>query len=111
MKQKNAEQRDTAVRVLIVIDSRGHDAIHFSELMQDIIPEEARAVKELGFTFKFTGQAPDDYTFLTQGSALLRVYDVLLWQTTGGHLEQEEQAGLIAYVKAGGGFVGVHCAA
>ncbi len=112
MKKKNQiAPQDNKVRVLIVVDSKGHDAIRFSQLMQELIPEEARAVVELGFTFKFTVQTPDDYSILAKGPALLVDHDVLLWQTTGGHLEQGEQAGLIAYVKAGGGFVGVHCAA
>lgn len=99
------------VRVLIVIDSRGHDAIRFSELMQELIPEEARVVKDLGISFIFIVNAPDDFSIVAKGPALLKTYDVLLWQTTGGHLRQKEQAGLISYIKAGGGFVGVHCAA
>jgi type 1 glutamine amidotransferase len=103
--------RAATVRVLIVIDSKGHDAKHFAELMQELIPTEAKATMELGFSFQFTVNTPDDYRVFTKGPTLLADHDVLLWQTTGGHLAQEEQAGLIAYVSAGGGFVGVHCAA
>jgi predicted dehydrogenase/type 1 glutamine amidotransferase len=45
-------------------------------------------------------------------SALTRLdgYDAVVVYTQGGRLEPAEEAGLTDFVRAGGGFVGIHCA-
>lgn len=60
---------------------------------------------------RFSTEATDDAEVFTDGTRLGR-YNAIVFLTGGGDiLDPEQEAGLEAYMEAGGGFVGVHDAA
>ncbi|KAI5865206.1 glycosyl hydrolase [Durotheca rogersii] len=69
------------------------------------------AIQRLGTSSgAFTVDASED-AFLINAENLSRYAVVIFLQTSGNFLDGEQLAGLQAYVRSGGGFVGIHCAA
>jgi type 1 glutamine amidotransferase len=76
----------------------------------DSIPAGIQAVRELGAEGGFTVDATEDPSrFTTANLAGYRA--VVFLSTTGDVLDDAQQAAFESYIRAGGGFVGVHAAA
>ncbi|MEZ0294463.1 MAG: ThuA domain-containing protein [Solirubrobacteraceae bacterium] len=76
----------------------------------DAIPAGIQAVKELGQAHDFQVDATEDASVFTD--AILSHYDVVVFMsTTGDPLNAEQQAAFERYIRAGGGYAGVHAAA
>lgn len=74
------------------------------------IPDGIEAIQALGEANNFTVDASEDPTVFTDDN--LRQYDVVGFiNTTGEILDEDQQAAFERWVRAGGGFVGVHAAA
>lgn len=74
------------------------------------IPDGIRAIRQLGEEAGFEVEATEDAgSFNDEG--LGRFDAVLFLSTTGDVLDDEQQAALERFIRAGGGFVGVHAAA
>lgn len=75
------------------------------------IPAGIDGVSKLGIsTGEFTVDASEDASQIDAGN--LSQYAVVIFlQTSGDFLNEEQLAALQAYVRGGGGFVGIHCAA
>ena len=74
------------------------------------IDEGITAIKLLGSQQNFTVDAIEDASLFTD--AFLSRYDVVIWNsTTGDVLNDAQQAAFERYIRAGGGYVGVHSAA
>jgi type 1 glutamine amidotransferase len=69
-----------------------------------------RAIRELGADGNFAVTATEDPGAFTAGS-LSRYAAVVFLNTTGDVLDARQQTAFEAYIRAGGGFVGVHSAA
>ncbi|SCG73334.1 Type 1 glutamine amidotransferase (GATase1) [Micromonospora siamensis] len=76
----------------------------------DSIPAGIEAVRELGAANGFTVTATEDATRFTTAD-LAKYQAVVFLNTTGDVLDPARQAAFEGYVRAGGGFVGVHAAA
>jgi type 1 glutamine amidotransferase len=76
----------------------------------DSIPAGIRAIRDLGAANGFTVTGTEDATAFTDGT-LERVQAVVFLNTTGDVLSPTQQAAFEEYVRAGGGYVGVHSAA
>ncbi|EMR68291.1 putative glycosyl hydrolase protein [Eutypa lata UCREL1] len=78
----------------------------------DSIPAGIRAIKELGgaSTQAFRVDASEDAALISADN-LARYEVVVFLQTSGNFLSQEQLSGLRSFVRGGGGFVGIHCAA
>ncbi|MFC7303390.1 ThuA domain-containing protein [Streptomyces monticola] len=91
----------------------GESVLVFSKtagFRHDSIPEGIATVKELGAANGFTVDATEDANAFTPGN--LAKYDAVVWlSTTGDVLNPEQQTAFEEYIKAGGGYVGVHAAA
>ena len=75
----------------------------------DSIPQGIAAVQALGTANGFTVVATEDATAFT--AANLATFDVVVFMsTTGEILNDAQQAAFEGYIKAGGGFAGVHAA-
>ena len=76
----------------------------------DAIPAGIQAVNELGQAHDFQVDATEDASVFTD--AILSHYDVVVFMsTTGDPLNAEQQAAFERYIRAGGGYAGVHAAA
>ena len=76
----------------------------------DAIPAGIQAVKALGQANDFQVDATEDASVFTD--AILSHYDVVVFMsTTGDPLNAEQQAAFERYIRAGGGYAGVHAAA
>jgi type 1 glutamine amidotransferase len=76
----------------------------------DSIPAGVRALRELGAGNGFTVTDTAEATAFTAGN-LDRYAAVVFLNTTGDVLDAAQQAAFEAYVRGGGGYVGVHAAA
>lgn len=89
------------------------DVLVFSEttgFRHSSIEEGIAAVETLGAANDFSVTATEDSSVFA--SAAIHDYEaVVFMNTTGTPLNAFEQAGLQSYIRAGGGFVGVHAAA
>ena len=73
------------------------------------IPAGVAAIQKLGADHGFTVDATEDSGAFTDEN--LAKYDVVIWlSTTGDVLDPSQQAAFERYVKAGGGYAGVHAA-
>ncbi|MGX9919151.1 ThuA domain-containing protein [Streptomyces sp. NPDC002248] len=76
----------------------------------DSIPEGIKALKELGAESGITVDATEEAGQFTKNN--LAKYDAVAFlSTTGDVLDADQQAAFEAYVKGGGGYMGVHAAA
>jgi type 1 glutamine amidotransferase/regulation of enolase protein 1 (concanavalin A-like superfamily) len=74
------------------------------------IPSGIAAIRQLGADHGFAVDATEDAAQFT--SARLAQYDAVVWlSTTGDVLNAAQEAAFEAYIKQGGGYVGVHAAA
>ena len=76
----------------------------------DAIPAGVAAVEALGAAHDFAVEATEDAAVFT-AAGLARFDAVLFMNTSGDVLDAAQQAAFEGYVRAGGGFVGVHGAA
>src|SRR5207248_433430 len=90
------------VRVLVFTRTTG--------FRHDSIPAAVAAVRELGGTGGFGVDATEDPTAFTPGN-LGRYRAVVSPDTPGDVLDEAQQRDFEAYVRGGGGYVGVHSAA
>ncbi|WP_091291950.1 ThuA domain-containing protein [Amycolatopsis xylanica] len=75
----------------------------------DSIPAGIKAIKELGAQYHFGVEATEDAGAFTDAN--LKRFNAVVWlSTTGDVLNAAQQAAFERYVKAGGGYVGVHAA-
>jgi type 1 glutamine amidotransferase len=97
-----AQPATTTPRVLVFTKTTGFR--HAS------IPAAIQAVEQLGTRNGFEVDATEDAAAFTD-SSLARYDAVLFLMTTGDVLDDGQQAAFERYIRAGGGFVGVHSAA
>jgi type 1 glutamine amidotransferase len=76
----------------------------------DSIPAGIQAVRELGAANRFAVDATEDPAAFAAAN-LARYQVVMFLNTTGDVLDDGQQAAFESYIRAGGGFVGVHAAA
>ncbi|GAA0984454.1 MULTISPECIES: ThuA domain-containing protein [Streptomyces violaceusniger group] len=76
----------------------------------DSIPDGIAAIKELGAQSGFAVDATEDGAAFTPDN-LARYDAVVFLSTTGDVLDTAQQSAFEGYVRAGGGYVGVHAAA
>jgi glucose/arabinose dehydrogenase/type 1 glutamine amidotransferase len=75
----------------------------------DAIPAAIGAVEQLGVEHGFTVTATEDAAAFTDAN--LAQYDVVIWLlTTGDVLNADQQAAFERYIRAGGGYAGIHSA-
>ncbi|GAA2377357.1 ThuA domain-containing protein [Dactylosporangium salmoneum] len=90
-----------------------YDVLVFSKtagFRHDSIPAGIQAIKDLGAANNFTVTATEDASVFT--AANLAQYEaVVFMSTTGDVLNDAQQTAFEAYVRGGGGYVGVHAAA
>jgi type 1 glutamine amidotransferase len=73
------------------------------------IPAGVAAVQQLGAENDFTVDATEDAAAFTDAN--LAKYDVVIWlSTTGDVLDDAQQAAFERYIRAGGGYTGIHSA-
>ncbi|KAI0847199.1 ThuA-like domain-containing protein [Daldinia vernicosa] len=75
------------------------------------IPAGIEGIRRLGVTSNASTVDSSEDASLISVQNLSRYAVVIFLQTSGDLLNDEQLAGLQSYVRAGGGFVGVHCAA
>jgi type 1 glutamine amidotransferase len=93
---------DTAYDVLVFSKTGG--------FRHDSIPAGIQAIRELGAANTFTVTATEDSAAFS--SANLAQYEAVVFlNTTGDVLTDAQQAAFEAYIRGGGGYVGVHSAA
>ena len=95
--------------------STGHprfSALVFSKtaaFRHDSIPAGVAAIQRLGARHDFTVDATEDAAAFTDAN--LARYDVVIWlSTTGDVLTDAQQAAFERYIRAGGGYAGIHAA-
>ncbi|MEV6521205.1 ThuA domain-containing protein [Longispora sp. NPDC051575] len=76
----------------------------------DSIPAGIQAFRDLGATNNFTVTATEDATTFTPTN-LAQYQAVVFLSTTGDVLDATQQSAFEGYIRAGGGYVGVHAAA
>ncbi|WP_432843612.1 ThuA domain-containing protein [Dactylosporangium sp. CA-092794] len=90
-----------------------YDVLVFSKtagFRHDSIPAGIQAVRDLGAANGFTVTATEDAAAFT--AANLAQYEAVVFlSTTGDVLDDTQQAAFEAYIRGGGGYVGVHAAA
>ncbi|WP_371786133.1 ThuA domain-containing protein [Streptosporangium subroseum] len=90
-----------------------YDVLVFSKtaaFRHDAIPVGIQAIRDLGATGSFTVTATEDAAAFT--TANLAQYEAVVFlSTTGDVLNAAQQTAFESYIRAGGGFVGVHAAA
>lgn len=89
------------------------DVLIFSKtagFRHDSIPTGIDAIRELGRKHRFTVDATEDAAQFT-AEKLAKYEAVIFLSTTGDILNDEQQTAFEAYIRAGGGYVGVHAAA
>src|SRR3954454_19325792 len=75
----------------------------------DSIPQGIAAIQTLGTQNGFPVDATEDATKFTDAN--LAQYDVVVWlSTTGDVLNESQQAAFEGYIRAGGGYAGIHAA-
>jgi type 1 glutamine amidotransferase len=75
----------------------------------DSIPAGVAAIRELGARHHFTVEATEDAAAFTDAN--LARFDVVIWlSTTGDVLDEAQQAAFERYIRAGGGYAGIHAA-
>ena len=75
----------------------------------DSIPAGVAALRQLGARHRFTVDATEDAAAFTDAN--LARYDVVVWlSTTGDVLDDAQQAAFERYIRAGGGYAGIHAA-
>src|ERR1700755_1052909 len=80
-----------------------------AQFRHDSIPQGIAAIQTLGAQNGFTVDATEDATKFTDSN--LAQYDVVVFlSTTGDILNDTQQAAFERYMKAGGGYAGVHAA-
>lgn len=90
-----------------------YDVLVFSRtagFRHDSIPAGLQAVRDLGAADSFVVTATEDAAQFTSAN-LARFEAVVFLNTTGDVLDAAQQSAFEAYVRGGGGFVGVHAAA
>src|SRR5688500_12793117 len=76
----------------------------------DSIPAGLQAMKELGAEKGFTVEGSEDASLFSDEG--LRKFDVVMFlSTTGDVLNAEQEKAFEKFMRAGGGYVGVHAAA
>ncbi|MBX2836631.1 MAG: ThuA domain-containing protein [Gammaproteobacteria bacterium] len=89
-------------RILIFTETSGY--------RHDSIEAAVTALEELGGTAGFVVEHANDSTGLFTDTILSR-YDAVVWALTSGDvLDTDEQAAFERYIRAGGGYVGIHAA-
>ncbi|GGW94636.1 ThuA domain-containing protein [Streptomyces lomondensis] len=94
-------------------DAAGKRVLVFSKtagFRHDSIPEGVAAVQQLGEQGGFTVDATENAGAFTS-SNLRRYAAVVFLSTTGDVLDARQQRAFEGYIRAGGGYVGVHAAA
>src|ERR1044072_6336648 len=76
----------------------------------DAIPDGIAAIRELGDQHGFAVDATEDATAFTRAN-LARYDAVVFLSTTGDVLDAAQQKAFERYIRAGGGYAGVHAAA
>jgi type 1 glutamine amidotransferase len=75
----------------------------------DSIPAGVEAIRQLGARNHFAVDATEDAAAFTDAN--LARYDVVVWlSTTGDVLDDTQQAAFERYIRAGGGYAGIHAA-
>jgi type 1 glutamine amidotransferase len=75
----------------------------------DSIPAGVEAIRRLGARHDFAVDATEDAGAFTDAN--LARYDVVIWlSTTGDVLDDAQQAAFERYIRAGGGYAGIHAA-
>lgn len=75
----------------------------------DSIPAGVAAIQQLGARHHFSVDATEDAGAFTDAN--LARYDVVIWlSTTGDVLDPDQQAAFERYIRAGGGYAGIHAA-
>jgi type 1 glutamine amidotransferase len=75
----------------------------------DSIPAGVAAIQQLGAQHNFRVDATEDAAAFTDAN--LARYDVVIWlSTTGDVLTDAQQAAFERYIRAGGGYAGIHAA-
>jgi type 1 glutamine amidotransferase len=97
-----ARPTDTSYEVLVFARTAG--------FRHDSIPAGIQAVRDLGAANSFTVTATEDAARFT-ATNLARFEAVVFLNTTGDVLDATQQSAFEAYVRGGGGYVGVHAAA
>lgn len=91
----------------------GENVLVFSKtagFRHDSIPDGIAAIQQLGEENGFTVEATEDAAQFTPEN--LAQYDAVVWlSTTGDVLDEAQQTAFEEYVRAGGGYAGVHAAA
>jgi cytochrome c len=96
-----AQAADPLEKVLVFSKTAG--------FRHDSIPAGIAAVQSLGETANFEVDATEDATKFTDAN--LAQYDVIVFMsTTGDILNSDQQGAFERYMRAGGGFAGVHAA-
>ncbi|OTB02571.1 hypothetical protein M426DRAFT_61881 [Hypoxylon sp. CI-4A] len=82
-----------------------------AEYRHESIPAGIEGIKRLGESSNaFAVDCSEDASLITAEN-LARYAVIVFLQTSGGFLDAEQLAGLQSYIRGGGGFVGIHCAA
>jgi cytochrome c len=96
-----APEDDPSFRALVFSKTAG--------FRHDAIPDGIAAVQKLGQEHNFTVDATEDAAAFTDAN-LARYQVVIFMSTTGDVLDDTQQAAFERYVRAGGGYAGVHAA-
>jgi type 1 glutamine amidotransferase len=90
-----------------------YDVLVFSKtagFRHDAIPAGIQAIRELGAANNFSVTASEDAAVFSTAN-LAQYESVVFLSTTGDVLNESQQAAFESYVRAGGGYLGVHAAA
>lgn len=90
-----------------------YDVLVFSKtagFRHDSIPQGIQAIRDLGAANNFTVTATEDGNAFSTAN-LAQFEAVIFLNTTGDVLNDTQQAAFEAYIRGGGGYVGVHSAA
>ena len=97
-----ADDAEARFRVLVFSKTTG--------FRHDSIDEGIAAIRELGEEHEFQVDASEDATLFRDG--VLSHYDTVVFlSTTGDPLNADQQAAFERYIRAGGGYTGIHAAA
>lgn len=98
----DGDRKKAGERVLVFSKTAG--------FRHDSIPDGIAAVKDLGAAHGFTVDATENAGAFTTKN--LARYDAVVWlSTTGDVLNGKQQSAFERYIRAGGGYVGIHAAA
>ncbi|NIA13567.1 MAG: Gfo/Idh/MocA family oxidoreductase [Nitrospiraceae bacterium] len=85
-------------RLLLVIGGAWHPFDRCAEILKELLEDTGR----------YTMDITDSRDRLKRGA--IRKYDAVLAYTSSGKLTKDQEHGLLDFVKAGGAFIGLHCA-